>query len=116
MKIAIIGAYGDVGQCAVMALEERHEIVRVGRSQGDIRADMEDLDSIRNMYRQIGPLDAVVSAVGSVHFGPIDEMNQAQFMIGVQRKLLSQINLVLEGINSVNDGGFIHTYVRCIQP
>ena len=105
MKIVIVGAAGHVGKTAVEALSDRHEIVRIGRNSGDVQMDIEDIDSIREMYRQVGKVDAVVSAVGQVHFGPVDEMSSEQFMMGINQKLLPQVNLVLEGFDFVNDGG-----------
>ena len=105
MKIVIVGATGAVGKTAVNALEGRHELIRVGRSGGDIRMDIEDVDSIRAMYQQAGKVDAVISAVGHVHFGPVHEMTSANFMESIGGKALPQVNLVLEGIDYVNDGG-----------
>jgi NAD(P)-dependent dehydrogenase (short-subunit alcohol dehydrogenase family) len=105
MKILIIGAAGAVGKCAVDALAPRHEVISVGRSSGDIQADIEDVDSIRAMYRAAGKVDAVVSAVGHAHFGPVHEMSGEQFMKGIDHKLMPQVNLVLEGFDFINDGG-----------
>jgi NAD(P)-dependent dehydrogenase (short-subunit alcohol dehydrogenase family) len=105
MKIIIVGAAGTVGKTVVEALSGRHEIIRVGRTSGDVRMDIEDIDSIRTMYQQVGNVDAVVSAVGQVHFGPVHEMTSEQFMTGINKKVLPQVNLVLEGFNYVNDGG-----------
>ena len=105
MKIIIVGATGAVGKNAVEAMSDRHEIVRVGRTSGDVQMDIEDLDSIRVMYQQVGKVDAVVSAVGQVHFGPVDEMTGEQFMMGLNRKTLPQVNLVLAGFDYVNDHG-----------
>lgn len=105
MKIIIIGAAGAVGKCAADDLSTRHEVISVGRNSGDIRADIEDVDSIRAMYREAGKVDAVVSAIGHGHFGAVDEMTSEQFMKGIDHKLLPQVNLVLEGFDYVNDGG-----------
>jgi NAD(P)-dependent dehydrogenase (short-subunit alcohol dehydrogenase family) len=105
MKIVIVGAAGAVGKTAVDALSGRHEIIRVGRTSGDVCMDVEDKDSIRAMYQRVGKVDAVVSAVGQVHFGAVDEMTSEQFMMGIQRKLLPQVNLVLEGFDYMKDGG-----------
>ena len=105
MRIVIVGATGFVGRTAVEALSPRHEIIGVGRNSGDIRMDIEDMESIRAMYRQVGRVDAVVSAVGHVHFGPVDQMTGDQFMEGINGKVLPQVNLVLEGFDFVNDGG-----------
>jgi len=105
VRVIVIGAAGAVGNCAVEALSGRHEVIRVGRSSGDIKADIEDIDSIRAMYREAGKVDAVVSAVGHGHFGAVHEMTSEQFMQGINHKLLPQVNLVLEGFEFINDGG-----------
>ena len=105
MRIVVVGAAGAVGKTAVEALSGRHEVIRVGRTSGDVQMDIENVDSIRAMYQQVGKVDAVVSAVGHVHFGPVHEMTSDQFMEGIFHKVLPQINLVLEGFDHVNDGG-----------
>jgi len=105
MKIIIIGANGAVGKTAVDALSDRHEVITVGRSSGDIQADIEDIDSILAMYQQVGKVDAVVSAVGHGHFGKVHEMTTEQFRQGINHKVLPQVNLVLEGFAYMNDSG-----------
>ena len=105
MKIIVVGANGAVGQTAVNAFGNRHEIIAVGRTSGDIQIDIEDQESVRSMYKQAGKVDAVVSAVGHGHFGAIAEMSSEQFMKGINHKVLPQVNLVLEGIEHMNDGG-----------
>jgi NAD(P)-dependent dehydrogenase (short-subunit alcohol dehydrogenase family) len=105
VKVIIVGATGAVGKCAVDELSPRHEVIKVGRNRGDILVDLEDVNSIRAMYREVGKVDAVVSAVGHGHFGPLLGMTSEQFMKGIKHKVLPQINLVLEGLDFVNDGG-----------
>ncbi len=105
MKIILVGANGAVGQTAVRAFGNRHEIIAVGRTSGDIQIDIEDLDSVRSMYKQVGKVDAVVSAVGHGHFGAVADMSSEQFMKGINHKVLPQVNLVLLGIEHMNDGG-----------
>jgi len=61
MRVIIVGAGGAVGKTALAALSGRHEIIRVGRSSGDVHMDIENVDSIRSMYQQVGKVDAVVS-------------------------------------------------------
>lgn len=105
MKVIVVGAAGAVGQAAVAGLGGRHEIIAVGRNSGDIQVDIEDLESIRAMYRQTGKIDAVISTVGHGYFGTVAEMNGEQFMMGINHKVLPQVSLVLEGIGHMNDGG-----------
>jgi len=105
MRIIVIGANGAVGKTAVDALASRHEIITVGRSSGDIQANIEDVNSIRAMYQQAGKVDAIVSAIGHGHFGAVHAMTSEQFMKGINHKVLPQVNLVLEGFDYLNDGG-----------
>lgn len=105
MKIIIVGANGAVGRPAVDALSERHEIVTVGKTSGDVQANLEDVANIRAMYAKIGKVDAVVCAIGHGHFGPVTEMTGEQFIQGINGKVMPQVNLVLEGMDFMNDGG-----------
>lgn len=105
MKIVIIGARGAVGNTAVNALSDRHDIVTVGKTSGDIQVDLEDMESIRAMYKKVGKIDALVCAVGHGHFGPVHDMTGEQFMKGIKGKVMSQVNLVLAGFDFMNDGG-----------
>lgn len=105
MKIIMIGAEGDIGSAAFAELSGRHDIIRVGRTSGDIHADISDRASIEAMYKKTGKVDAVVTTVGSVHFGPLTEFTQDQFMLGLTNKVMGQVNVVLAGLSHVNDGG-----------
>ena len=105
MKIIVIGATGDIGRAACDELSNRHEVIRVGRKSGELFADISDRTSIKAMYEKTGTVDAVISTVGNVHFGPLTEFTEEQFMLGLTNKVMGQINLVLEGFNYVSDKG-----------
>jgi NAD(P)-dependent dehydrogenase (short-subunit alcohol dehydrogenase family) len=105
MKIIMIGAEGDIGSAACAELSARHDIIKVGRTSGDIHADIADRASIEAMYQKTGKVDAVVATVGSVHFGPLTEFTGEQFMLGLTNKVMGQVNVVLAGLNYVNDAG-----------
>lgn len=105
MKIILVGANGDIGKAAFAALASRHEIITVGRKSGDLHADLSDRRSIAAMYQQSGKVDAVISTAGNVHFGPLTEFSHEQFMLGLTDKVMGQVNLVLEGLDYVNDYG-----------
>ena len=105
MKIILIGASGDIGGAALAELSSRHDVIKVGRASGDVHADIADRASIDAMFRKIGKVDAVVTTVGSVHFGPLSEFTEDQFMIGLTNKVMGQVNVVLAGLDYVNDGG-----------
>lgn len=93
MKIIIVGGNGAVGRTAVEAMPGKHEVITVDRTSGDVQADIEDINSIRSMYQQIGKVDAVVSAIGHGHFGAVNEMTSEQFVKGINHKTLPQVNL-----------------------
>ena len=57
------------------------------------------------MYRETGKVDAVICAGGAVHFGPLTAFTEEQFMLGLTSKVMGQVNVVLAGMNHVNDGG-----------
>ncbi|MCT8347090.1 short chain dehydrogenase [Photorhabdus temperata] len=105
MRVIIIGASGTIGKAITEELEKNHEVIRAGRSGLDIIVDITSVDSIKNMYEKIGKVDAVVSATGSAHFGSILELTPELNEVGIRSKLKGQINLVLLGINYINDGG-----------
>src|ERR1700761_8641223 len=53
--------------------------------------------SVERMYAEVGQLDAVVTAAGSVHFGKLVNTTPAQFLSGLQDKLMGQVNAAIEG-------------------
>lgn len=57
------------------------------------------------MYRQVGEVDAVVSTAGAVHFGPLRDFTEEQFMLGLTNKVMGQVNVVLVGLGYVKDAG-----------
>ncbi len=107
MKIILIGATGTIGRAVAQELGQRHDIIAVGKSRGDLQVDVTRSDSIRTLFERVGKVDAIVSTTGSLHFGPLAEMTAEQFKIGLHDKLLGQVDLALIGQHHVNEGGSI---------
>ncbi len=105
MRVLVVGASGTIGRAIVAELSPRHEIVTVGRSSGDLQADITDSASIRSMFEEAGTVDALVSATGSVKFAPFEEMGAEDYEFGLRDKLMGQVNLVLIGREYLSDGG-----------
>ena len=105
MRIIVVGAAGDIGQAACRELEQRHEIITVGRSTGDFQADIGDLNAVKSLYQTIGGFDAVVSCAGDATFAPLTDMDQETFMVGLRQKVMGQVNLVLAGLDVISDSG-----------
>ena len=107
MKILVVGANGTIGKAVVEELKGRHEIISAGRTHGDCRVDIGDLASIRALFKKVGNVDAVVSAAGDVHFGPLLDMTPEQMQIGLSHKLMGQVHLALEAAKHLNSGGSV---------
>lgn len=107
MKIVVIGASGDVGRSVADELARcgKHEVIRVGRTQGDHLVDITRDDSVSALFEQIGPVNAIVVAAGNVILAPIEKMTAADFHQGLQDKLLSQVRVALIGQHYLSDGG-----------
>ena len=107
MKVIVIGASGTIGRAVVEQLAVRHEIITVGKTTGQYQADIADIGSVRQLFSQVGKADAVVVAAGNLHFGPLAEITPEQFNIGLQHKLMGQVNVALAAQQYLNDGGSI---------
>ncbi|HVI44121.1 MAG TPA: short chain dehydrogenase [Chitinophaga sp.] len=105
MKVIIIGATGAIGKHVTSALEKEHEVIRVGTKSGDIRADITSPASIENLFKQTGAFDALINISGEAHFGPLKSMTDETFRIGINSKLMGQVNLVLIGQHYINPKG-----------
>ncbi|MBF2489596.1 short chain dehydrogenase [Listeria marthii] len=105
MKILLIGASGTLGSAVKDRLEKKAEVITAGRHSGDVTVDITSVDSIKKMYAQVGKVDAIVSATGSATFSPLTELTPEKNAVTISSKLGGQINLVLLGIDSLNDHG-----------
>lgn len=107
MKVIVIGASGTVGSAVVEELGKRHEVVTVGATSGQHRADMADIAQVRALFAAVGKVDAVVVAAGAVHFGPLASFTPEQFQVGLNSKLMGQVNVAMVAQEYLNDGGSI---------
>jgi NAD(P)-dependent dehydrogenase (short-subunit alcohol dehydrogenase family) len=105
MRILVVGGEGTVGKAAISGFAKTHEIIVAGRKSGAIQVDVNDEVSVTAMYQKVGKVDAVVACTGHSYFGPVATMSPTQFLDGLKDKMMGQVNLVLLGLNHVNDGG-----------
>lgn len=105
MKILVVGAHGTLGKAIVAELKDRHEIVTAGRSSGDHKVDITSPQSVRDLYKAVGKIDAVACAAGNAAFGPFESLTYEQFESSLKDKLMGQVNLVMEGRSYVNPAG-----------
>lgn len=107
MKIVLVGATGTIGKKVFQNLSERHEVIPVSRSATEFNVDIADKKSIIDMFNQVGPFDALISATGNGVFAPVDEITEDQFYEGIRSKMMGQINLALLAQSYINENGSI---------
>ena len=111
MKIIILGASGIIGTEVDKALSIGNEIIRVGRSSGQVQCDYTTLESIQEMFEKVGEFDSLVSVVGGDSvFKPFEHLTDDDYRYGFERKFLGQIRLLKLGERFVRDNGsFVFT-------
>ncbi len=105
MKIVIVGASGTMGSYLSNALGKEHEVIKADRNGADVQVDITSTASIENMYKQVGPFDALICTAGPTYVGPWKNLNDTTFRNGVEGKMMGQINLVLIGQHYINPNG-----------
>lgn len=98
LRILLVGASGTIGQFVLDRLLNReHEVITAGRSTGDIQVDLTSTQSIENLFKKSGVMDAITSTAGAAAFVPVDSLTPEANQTAVLSKLLGQINLALIG-------------------
>jgi NAD(P)-dependent dehydrogenase (short-subunit alcohol dehydrogenase family) len=102
MNIILVGASGTIGSAIADALSADHDLIRVGRSDGDFQADISAPDDIAALYDAVDAFDAVVCAAGGAAFNPLPDLSDDEFQMSVRSKLMGQVNLVRYGLPHVS--------------
>lgn len=108
MKILLIGANGVLGRAVhELLLERGHDLVTASRRSSELTVDISDSKSVREMYNRFddAEIDAVASAAGPVPWGPFNGLELQDVRQGLEGKVLSQIDLVMQGMGKVAVGG-----------
>ncbi|RBM04545.1 short chain dehydrogenase [Streptomyces sp. PT12] len=107
-RVLVIGATGTIGSAVADALVARgHAVVRASRSGQGPRVDIADPASVEALLATAGPLDAVVCCAASGAMAPLDTPSDAEFLTGLDTKLLGQVALVRRAVGALADGGSI---------
>jgi len=107
MKILIIGGYGTIGKRVADYFKDEHEVITAGRTKGDIKVDITDTKSIKDMFDKAGKLDAIVCIAGEAKWAYFNDLSEEDFYIGLRSKLMGQVNIVRIGRNYLNRNGSI---------
>ncbi len=106
-KIIVVGASGTIGNAVADLLVPDHEVIRVGHRAGDFTVDLSAKASIANLFEKIGAFDVIVSAAGASRFGKTVGASDEDFRVGIDNKLMGQVNLVRLALGRIAAGGAI---------
>ncbi|MBK3576347.1 short chain dehydrogenase [Streptomyces sp. MBT65] len=108
MKVIVVGT-GTIGTAVRGTLVAHgHEVLSVGRTSGDLQADITDMGSLRALFAEAaeaGGFDAVASAAGDVFPAPLEQSTDQQWADSVAAKGMGQINLVRAALPHIADRG-----------
>lgn len=98
-KVMIIGASGTIGQAIKNELENDCEIINVSSSSGENIVDINDSNSIKELYTKHKDIDAVICAAArGIVFAPLEKMTKENYLKSLEIKQIGQIDLVIQGI------------------
>ncbi|WP_435579901.1 short chain dehydrogenase [Gilvibacter sp.] len=107
MKVVVIGGNGTIGSHVVTALKQAHEVVVVGRNSGDLQVDMASEADLKQLFKTTGTVDAVVVTAGDAKWDKFESLTEDDFYIGINSKLMGQVNVVRIAKDYLTSGGSI---------
>ncbi len=95
MKILLIGATGTIGSAVYESLKsEGHVVYGAHRDSTEYPVDITNKQSINDLFKKLPELDAVINAAGTASWKALSELTEEDYYIGIQSKLMGQVNLV----------------------
>ena len=73
--------------------EHVHEMVYVSRKSGDYTADISDMASLKKLFVNISPFDAVANAADDVFPGPFEELTDEHWAKSIAGKGMGRSTL-----------------------
>ena len=107
LTVLVVGGTGTIGSAVAERLREDHTVIVAARRNADIVVNVTSPHSIREMYAQVGSVDAVVSTVGSAVVGGTGELTEDDYLQSFSKKVLGQISLVRLGLGVIAPGGSV---------
>ena len=108
MKILVIGGTGTIGtEVASLLKKDNHEVITIGRSSGDIHADIMNKESLEKMFTEVGEIDGIISTCGGSGMRPFHLQNDDDINLAINSKLKGQIDVIRLGVHKVKENGFI---------
>ncbi|GAA0721931.1 short chain dehydrogenase [Aquimarina litoralis] len=107
MKILLIGSTGTIGKEVYNHLKNTHEVFGAHRNSNTYPVDITNKESITSIFEKLPKLDAVINAAGTASWKHLQELTEEDHYIGIQSKLMGQVNLIHIAKDYLNDQGSI---------
>lgn len=115
MKVIIIGGTGTIGSAVAKELSLRNEVIVVGNKRGELQCDITSESSIRQLFEKVGEFHAVVVAAGRAHFEDFHLMTSEKYQVGLNSKLMGQVNIVSIGCQYIQQKGSFTLTSGCLS-
>lgn len=107
MKTVLIGATGTIGNAIRQQLAEKgYEVIATSR-QSTPTMDIEKPASITRFFADKKEVDAIICAAGNASFGALSKLTDEQINIGLNSKLMGQVNICRKALEVLNPNGTI---------
>ncbi len=108
MKILVIGSTGTIGKAIYNNLKLDHiNVYGSHRNNKEYPIDITDTNSIKTIFEQLPQLDAVINAAGTATWKPMAQLTEKDYHVGIQSKLMGQVNLVHIAKDYLKENGSI---------
>src|SRR5918993_4074772 len=105
MKVVVIGATGTIGKAVSdLLIQKGHEVIAGSRSSNP-KIDITEPMEIERFFKEVGEVDAIVSAAGSAAFVALDKIEGEDIQLSLHSKLMGQINAVRKGLKNLRPNG-----------
>jgi NADP-dependent 3-hydroxy acid dehydrogenase YdfG len=106
MKVLIIGYKGTIGKKLTDYFSTTATVIGASRT-GDTTVDIRKSESIEALFQKISNVDAIINVAGEAKWGSFDSLTEEDFYIGIESKLMGQINITRIGLKYLNPNGVI---------
>ena len=107
MKILIVGGNGAIGKTLTGHFKKEHDVFVASRTNGDYKVDISESSSIKQLFNQVGTVDAIICAAGEAKWDTFENLSEEDYHVGFRSKLMGQVNLARIGHTHLSERGSI---------
>ncbi len=106
-KIVLIGATGTIGKAVNQKLDDNgYDVIATSRKSTP-SINIENKESIDNFFAGQKDVDVVICAAGEASFGAFSNLTDEQISIGLNSKLMGQVNVCRKAMEVLKPNGAI---------